>query len=116
MLKIQKPLSFHSCCCCNNLAVVVVIRKIVVIHPDLFCEVQLTLTQNVVEMGSKSRVNAPISNQVNFRPCPNQLNKFPQHLFYLYSIYTKSHYFLNLNSYFELFVYKYALIENNRLI
>ena len=50
MLKIQKPLSLHSCCC-NNLAVVVVIREIVVIHPDLFCEVQLTLTQNTVEIG-----------------------------------------------------------------
>ena len=46
-------------------------------HPDPFCEVQLTLTQNGVEMGSKARVNHPISKQVFSTISKTKFDIFP---------------------------------------
>mgnify|MGYP005828756171 CR=1 FL=1 len=42
--------------------------------------------KNVLKWGSKGRVNGLISKQGFFRPCLNQPNNFPKHIFYIYGL------------------------------
>ena len=69
--------------CCNAFQTMLILFVLTMSSIRALLRSKLTFMKNVLKKSSKGRVNGLISKQGFFRPCLNQPNKIPTHLFYI---------------------------------